>query len=170
MHCSSTISIDGCTFYGNESPTGTLGIGTPDASMTLERTIVAFSTQGAAAMGLPNFTLTCCDVFGNAGGDYVGCIASEAGTSGNFSLDPRFHDEAAGDLRLHCSSPCLSAPSCGLVGALGLNPALGVSLSALIRGRDVIIAGLYGGLAVLDGMSGKVMWTVSQGIFSPATV
>jgi hypothetical protein len=63
--------------------------------------------------------LTCCDVYGNAGGDWVGCIADQYGINGNFSEDPLFCDMSGGDLTLCANSPCLpTGNSCGvLIGA-----------------------------------------------------
>jgi len=66
-------------------------------------------------------TLTCCDVFGNQAGDWIGCIADQYHVNGNISEDPQFCDLAASDLTLQCTSPCApfspSNPECDLVGA-----------------------------------------------------
>ena len=51
--------------------------------------------------------LVCCDIYGNAGGDWVDCIADQYGVDGNFSADPLFCDVTAGDLTLASESPCL---------------------------------------------------------------
>ncbi len=94
-----------------------------DSSPSLENCIIAFSTHGEAVYcedvaSAP--TLTCCDVYGNAGGDWVGCIAGQAGINGNFSLDPLFCDTAGSDFHIYDISPCAPANnSCGvLIGAL----------------------------------------------------
>jgi hypothetical protein len=64
--------------------------------------------------------LTCCDVYGNVGGDWIGCISAQAGTNGNFSEDPLFCDSDTDDFRLQWTSPCLPVYSgCGLVGCYG---------------------------------------------------
>jgi hypothetical protein len=96
------------------------------SSPTLANTIIAFSTQGAAVGCSDNssVTLTCCDIYGNAGGDWVGCIAGQNGINGNFSADPLFCDPGNADFTLDSRSPCLpgSHPdgvNCGLIGALG---------------------------------------------------
>ncbi len=60
--------------------------------------------------------LACCDVFGNEGGDWVGCIADQNGLNGNFSLDPFFCDADNGDFHLWNYSPC-NQEGCGLIGA-----------------------------------------------------
>jgi hypothetical protein len=59
--------------------------------------------------------LTCCDVYGNEGGDWVGCIADQYGIDGNISEDPFFCE---GSLYLSSDSPCLYGP-CGQIGAHG---------------------------------------------------
>ena len=66
--------------------------------------------------------LSCCDIFGNAGGDYVGCIEDQAGESGNISLDPLFCGPEIGDFTLSSASPCTPFsepnPECDQIGAL----------------------------------------------------
>jgi hypothetical protein len=86
-------------------------------------TIVAFSAEGegVSAAG-PCPTLRCCDLFGNAGGDWIGCLAEQLDpVYGNISEDPLFCDPATGDLHLREDSPCApfspSNPDCDLVGA-----------------------------------------------------
>jgi hypothetical protein len=69
-------------------------------------------------------TLSCCDLFGNAGGDWVVGIADQEGIRGNFAADPLFCDPENGDLTLRSDSPCLpgnhpGGAACGLIGALG---------------------------------------------------
>ena len=54
------------------------------SSTTLQNSVIAFSTEGEAIYGdVCDPALTCCDVYGNAGGDYVGCIADQLGINGN---------------------------------------------------------------------------------------
>lgn len=66
-------------------------------------------------------TLSCCDIYGNEGGDWVGYIAGQYGVTGNISADPLFCDPGGGDLMLDCSSPCAPFsppnPECDLIGA-----------------------------------------------------
>ena len=93
------------------------------SSPTLENCIIAFSAAGEAVYCSgpeDQPVLQCCNIFGNAGGDWVGCIAGQAGINGNFSLDPLFCDTASGDYSLFVLSPCAPANnSCGvLIGAL----------------------------------------------------
>jgi len=70
-------------------------------------------------------------VYGNAGGDWTGCIADQYGINGNISEDPLFCDAENGDFTIRDDySPCAPAnnPECGLIGALGVDciPILGV--------------------------------------------
>jgi hypothetical protein len=89
----------------------------------LSRCIVAFGV-GGAAITIDNSNcavLDCCDLYGNQGGDYVGCLAAQLGIDGNISEDPLFCDALAEDLEIDASSPCApdnSPGGCGLIGAL----------------------------------------------------
>jgi predicted outer membrane repeat protein len=108
-------TLTGCTFYGN-SPDG---IFCDNARITLQRTIIAFGLNGPAVRCQAGcvVALSCCDVYGNAGGDWVGCIEDQAGTGGNISADPLFCDPESGDLYLQAGSPCVLLQGCGRVGA-----------------------------------------------------
>ncbi|MCK4306220.1 MAG: hypothetical protein KAY24_18410, partial [Candidatus Eisenbacteria sp.] len=115
-----------CTFWNNRGTVcGGVYCGLY-SSATLENTIIAFSAEGSAIYceerGGP--TLSCCDVYGNAGGDWVGCIAAQYGVDGNICEDPLFCDllhPVIPDLRLHSDSPCAPFsppnPECNLIGA-----------------------------------------------------
>jgi hypothetical protein len=126
----SSPTLVNCTFSGNAAIRGDRlagGMSCFESSRPmLENTIIAFSVEGDAVRCLSGSiaTLTCCDVYGNADGDWTGCIAAQAGVNGNFSADPLFCDPSAGDFRLQSDSPCLPGNhplgwNCGLVGALG---------------------------------------------------
>jgi hypothetical protein len=102
-----------------------------DSDLEIEHSILAFSTSAEAVccnVGC-SATLTCCDVYGNAGGDYVACIAGQDLVRNNFSLDPLFCGtfNPPEPLTLDADSPCAAAnnPACGLVGAwpIGCDPA-----------------------------------------------
>jgi hypothetical protein len=115
--CSPTVT--GCTFYDNS-----YGLTCIDgASPILEQTIIAFNPGGAIYCQDPSSqpALECCDIFGNTGGDWVGCIEEQYGINGNISEDPVFCDPENGDFTLHEDSPCapFSPPNeeCDLIGA-----------------------------------------------------
>jgi hypothetical protein len=98
---------------------GGLNLGIP---VEIENTIIAFGSEGEAItcsdMGVG--VISCTDIFGNAGGDWTGCIGDQLGINGNFSADPSFCDVGAGDYTLAETSPCApehSPAGCGLIGA-----------------------------------------------------
>jgi predicted outer membrane repeat protein len=123
----STPTLANCTFCRNAAPHGgAIGIGYLDrpSLVTIDNTIIAFSTQGEAVYCEPtcpgcSAILACCCVYGNAGGDYVGCIAGQNGIRGNISLDPLFCEPDYDDYTLRAESPCAPEynPDCGLIGA-----------------------------------------------------
>ncbi len=58
-----------------------------------DRCIIAAGSSGSAVectslTSVPTFT--CSDIYGNAGGNWTGCISSQAGIDGNISTDPNF--------------------------------------------------------------------------------
>ncbi len=111
--------ITGCTLAGNSAPMGG-GIFASICPARIEKTIIANSTQGAAlVVSDSEVTLSCCDLVGNAGGDWVGSIADQYGVDGNICEDPLFCGAGCDDLALHADSPCAPEhnPDCGLVGA-----------------------------------------------------
>ncbi len=117
-----TLTLYGCTVASNEAGNGSgLMLGNA-SSATIDNTIIAFGVSGGAVYcyGGATADLTCCDVYGNDGGDWTACIAGQEGVSGNFSLDPEFYLPAEDDYRLTQGSPCADASGCGLVGALGV--------------------------------------------------
>jgi hypothetical protein len=110
-----------CTIYRNSAPQGSGGY-CYGGGANLSNSIIAFGIQGVsifcAAGG--GAALSCTDIYGNDGGDWVGCISSYQGINQNFSAPPLFCDPSQGDLRLCSDSPCApdENPDCGLVGAL----------------------------------------------------
>lgn len=113
-----------CTFSANAAARGGVLWDRPDARVKFEECILAFSTSGEAIFcdgvtRLPR--LSCTDVYGNAGGDWVDCIEGQSYLRGNISLDPLFCDGPLEDLQLREDSPCAPYapphPDCPLVGA-----------------------------------------------------
>lgn len=107
------VSITGCTFAGNgvyRSFNGGGGLAfLGGADVVMQNTLIAFNDSGGAVYcsGASNLTLICCDIYGNVGGNWTGCIADLAGINNNFSADPRFCDTLSGDFRVEDCSPCL---------------------------------------------------------------
>ncbi len=117
-----------CTIAGNSAPDGGgmwLGPDRPFsyAHATLTNCIVAFSTDGQAISIVEGSgaALTCCDVYGNAGGDWVGYIAGQYGSNGDISQEPCFclHANPEQPYALCINSPCAAEnnPGCGQIGA-----------------------------------------------------
>ena len=122
LHCygNAQCTLTGCTFSGNGAPNGGGVYCRNNSSPSLVNTIIAFSSQGQAVARYAtdcNPTLACSNLYDNAGGDWVGCIAGQAGTNGNISEDPLFCNVTYKDFTLREDSPCAQA-SCGLMGAL----------------------------------------------------
>ncbi|MFH1502168.1 MAG: right-handed parallel beta-helix repeat-containing protein, partial [Candidatus Eisenbacteria bacterium] len=117
---SSTPTIDHCTIARNSASGsgGTLALlGTSFAN--IDNTIMAFGQGGGSVYtdGSGFAAMNCSDVFGNVGGDYISFLSGMNGFSGNFSEDPLFCNP---DVTLGACSPCVDAPGCEQVGALGV--------------------------------------------------
>ncbi|MCK5597393.1 MAG: right-handed parallel beta-helix repeat-containing protein, partial [Candidatus Eisenbacteria sp.] len=151
MYCDgSTPLLTNCTFSGNAAWDGWDedghggGMYCSGSSLTLINTIIAFSTDGEAVYcdDTSSATLTCCDIFGNGGGDWVGCIADQYGVDGNILVDPRFCDAAQGDFTIAENSPCApeNNPECGLIGALSVGCGVVVVLAGQIAVSDTLLA------------------------------
>ncbi len=100
-------AISSCSFVGNFSRCWGPVVYISALSATVHQSIIAESDTGSAFGGYADFT--CSDIFGNAGGDWTGSIASQLGQNGNISEDPLFCGAFPGDYRLSASSPCAAA-------------------------------------------------------------
>jgi predicted outer membrane repeat protein len=115
-------SFMNCTLSGNSSTyTGVVTCGEL-CYVTIENTIISHSPQGEAVTCWDSdATLTCCDVYRNAGGDWIGCLAGQYGVNGNICEDPLFclDEHLDAPYTLHENSPCAPEqnPACGLIGA-----------------------------------------------------
>jgi hypothetical protein len=122
-----------CTFYGNAAPNGGNASVDCGSDVSIANCIFAASSEGVGLYADPFSTtdISCTDIFGNIGGDWVGEIADHLGLDGNISLDPMFCGADTGDLTLREGSPCLPDynPDCGQIGAhpKGCNQPLGLS-------------------------------------------
>ncbi|MBD3237932.1 MAG: hypothetical protein GF330_14630 [Candidatus Eisenbacteria bacterium] len=105
------------TIFRNAATTDGAGISAHDgSSVTLENSILSHSTSGAATycVGGGTVTATCCDVYGNDGGDWTACLSGQLGGD-NISQDPLYCDPDELQLNLQVGSPCDAG--CGLMGA-----------------------------------------------------
>jgi len=121
--CDATDALfQNCTFVENGADLGA-GLACVQAEVLVENSIIAFSSVGAAVHCEDDYcvSLDCSDLFGNAGGDWVGAVAWMANLFGNFSLDPLFCGESnpSHPYSIDGDSPCApdGSAECGLVGS-----------------------------------------------------
>jgi len=93
---------------------------------SMNNCLIAFNEgdDAVSCLGNPPYIvdLACCDIFGNPGGDWIGCIADVAGQNGNISADPLFCNPEGGDFHIDAASPAAASHNeCGIrIGALDL--------------------------------------------------
>ncbi|MCK4414974.1 MAG: right-handed parallel beta-helix repeat-containing protein [Candidatus Eisenbacteria sp.] len=122
---SAAVFLDRCTFVRNTATSyGSSFCSYLGGVAVIDNSILAFGEGGSAVYcGDPDCAqLSCCDVYGNAGGDWVDGIEGLEGIDGNMSMDPLFCGSSQGDYALHSDSPCAADnnPECGQIGALGI--------------------------------------------------
>jgi hypothetical protein len=114
------LSLRFVTLDRNEASAEGAALYLAGASALIDHSIVSFHGQPAFALhdgSVPMITAS--DIHGNAGGDWVGPLASMAGRDGNFNADPEYCD--SDDRYLSVDSPCSPERNAlGLVGALGV--------------------------------------------------
>jgi len=126
-----------CTISHNAGTQGGGIFAGMDCGVTLTNTIVSFSASGAGLYGAPGgliaAAISCCDVFGNAGGNYGGSITDRTGSDFNISADPIFCDAAGGNYLVSSISPCapVASPCGALIGLLGVG---------CVKGAELVIA------------------------------
>ena len=115
-----------CTIVGSDARDDGAFSCQNTSSLTLEGCILANALQAPLidVEGGSSATLTACDLYGNAGGDWVGYEASQQGSNANFRADPGFCDLASGDVSLCADSWCLpgtlpNGQGHGQIGAVG---------------------------------------------------
>lgn len=124
MHCKGASPLlRNCTLVDNSSMAGAGLFLIAGSRPRLENCLISHSGRGEAILaseGTSEPSLSCCNLFGNAGGDWIDHIEEQALVNGNISADPLFCDRDDIDLRLQPDSPC--APDnndCGeLIGAV----------------------------------------------------
>jgi predicted outer membrane repeat protein len=118
----SSPKLTNCTAVHNQCDHQGAGLHLVLSSPEIDNTIIAYNSGGQGVRGYDSEpSLECSDVYGNEEGDWVGCIAGQAGTNGNISMDPLFCDPDNGDFTISQFSPCEPGHSgCGLIGAYGV--------------------------------------------------
>ena len=165
-----TTNVDRCRFLGNTSTRGgailvtaahlvvrsstflrnaadkggaILAPTTPHRTLTLENSVIQETLSGGAISFNPEALtpeLTACDLFGNAGGDWIDRLAGLYPGNGNLSVDGLFCDDPEDSLFVSVSSPLLavnnrrgedvgdSKPACHVPGVLVTSQPFGVPL------------------------------------------
>ena len=121
---SGTLVVTGSTFFRNQGAGSSIYAVHPGPpghfALIVENTLMIDGIgRPIDCIESPQIEMYCCDLYGNDGGDWVGCISENEGINGNLSADPLFCDPLNGDFRLSADSPCApeQAPECGLIGA-----------------------------------------------------
>jgi predicted outer membrane repeat protein len=107
-----TLGVRDCTLAGNTSLSADQRAAirvSNSASLTLERTIIAFNHASKAVSAVFGATVSCeaCCIYGNEEGDWVDSIAGMESLYDNMEVDPCFCGLLTGDLTLCADSPCL---------------------------------------------------------------
>ncbi|MFA4948204.1 MAG: S8 family serine peptidase, partial [Candidatus Krumholzibacteriia bacterium] len=118
LYSSTNLTMENCTIVGNSAAYYGAGIESFYGNQnTIVRSIVAFNLlKEGIYTGSGTQTISCSDVYGNAGGNYGGSTTDRTGLNNNISSDPSFCDAGAFDYHLYDTSPCAPAASpCGLL-------------------------------------------------------
>ena len=110
-----------CTFFRNEAPEASGFSVVGSASLTLHRLIISTGTMGSAVHldGFSAIDVSCTDIWGHSGGDWVNGIEGDFGNNDNFSANPLFCAAGSGNFYLAANSPCTTGalPNCSRIGA-----------------------------------------------------
>ncbi len=171
--CIEGASMDSCTVTGNANH----GIVITGAGSVTN--CISVSNSGYGVFGNPDScpTVSCCDIWNNAIGNYGGALSDQTGLNGNISEDPLFCSLVDGDYHLYESSPCIDGYGCGQIGAYGVGcnhcngmelwSALSVSLPDSMQDmgatalRDFLYAS--GGLIAGGRWTDRVLYTRALG-------
>ena len=135
---------ESCTFDGNRAPLGgaILAAANYGGSVEMIDTIISNCPDGAAIFISPSvpITLSCSNLYGNAGGDWIEPFADQVDERGNFSANPCYCDPDGEDFRLSADSYARAGGhpwGCDqLVGAYGVGCGeIGCSGPVAVEGR-----------------------------------
>lgn len=170
---SATPVLTGCNVVANSATSRGGGLFCEGQSLAIvDRSLVVFSTAGPAVecAGSGAVDITCSNLFGNTGGDWIGCVAGKDSLFGNLSADPLFCDAAGGVYTVRLpDSPCLPENnSCGqVIGFEGGGCGCPASATILVPGDQPTIAAALAAAApgdtvgVCDGTFAETVDVVS---------
>jgi len=120
----SDINLVNCTLAYNSAIEGGGVFLTYSSSADISNSIIAFSNAGESIKIIEDghASISCNNIYGNSGGDWIGEISDQLSINNNLCLDPLF-DNAVELPYLLCDSPCSEQNNieCGLIGALPAN-------------------------------------------------
>ncbi len=160
------LSIASSTLFHNHAPEGSSLYAGRNAGLDLRRCLVAGGVGGGAigADEGASLGLSCCNLFDNEGGNWVGPIAPLGDVDGNMEADPLFCGPDEGDLGLHFLSPCAenNNEECGQIGAFGTACGAGAVIAVRADG-----GGLYPTIqAAVDAAFDGVVIELAPGVYS----
>lgn len=132
--------LDRCTVSHNADDSHLGQVYLDDSHAELSNTLIACAWDGCSirCAGTSTASLYCCDVYGNPGGDWIGCLTGQLGINGNISEDPLFCDQENGDFTIRSDSPCapFTPPNeeCDLIGAWPVGCDAPVSVESITWG------------------------------------
>jgi predicted outer membrane repeat protein len=108
----SALTMVNCTLLNNAAAGSGGGLFSVGSSQpTLASCLVSFSQDGEGVWADDDNSIAwcgCTDIYGNEDGDWVGRIAGQEGTLGNFSADPLYCDTSFMGVTLEDCSPCMT--------------------------------------------------------------
>jgi len=130
------VHIENCTFCDNTAP---LGAGLQcEQEVVIANSIIAFNRPGEGIRTGPSIQISCSDIFGNEGGDWVGELADDRWILGNLCADPLFCGRPDHDYTIQADSPCNRQP-CGFIGASPVGcPVAGLAATPTLTSWRVI--------------------------------
>lgn len=121
---SSDVTIENCTIANNSGGAGCAIHYISSSQLVISNSIIGFNDGDipiTQEFALSSPVISNTDIYGNTQGDWVGCIADLADSSGNMSIDPFFCDAISNDYHLLEISRCQPDSNInGLIGALNV--------------------------------------------------
>ena len=126
------LNVTSCTITDNGA-----GIVLNGNDLQLNKTILAANGGQAVSGTATSLAISCTDIIGHPGGDWVGALETWRDINGNRRVVPLFCDAASGDYHLAANSPLVNGINpCGQVGALGVGCPAAVSACRDLQSYD----------------------------------
>ena len=119
------IEISNVTFSANYAGVQGSALALNGTSVAIIENSIFSNNDGAEALYCAESStvdISCCDIFGNIGGDWIGRIEDQLNVNGNISADPLFCGPSFGQYSQALKSPCAAENNllCGQIGAFGI--------------------------------------------------